>query len=933
MSATLLVALLCAWGISFADEAAPPQIYTFNIPRSSLVSAIQQFSEQTGIQVTANFGSTELPDQPVEEILGELNASDALQRLLKGTKLHTKWEGDSTVHIYPRDQPHAGDGSTGVEVTGTRLTWGRDAPAPVRVYHRDDIDRLGASTLGGVARYFTQQPYSFGERSQRTGAQHLQMRGLGVDTTLVLVNGRRALPSATSATLDAFDLNAIPLTAVERIEILSDSASAIYGADAIGGVVNIELKESVESPELLFHYGAAEGGGEERRVAGAIGSAGERLSTLLAMDYFERGMLVGAERDLWTTQDFSRYGGNDFRVTTANPGNVYSLTNQPLPGLPTSSAAVPVGSTGVLTPGDFAATAGMSNLGDSIKTWSILPEARRSSAFASAEFSLNKSVSFFGELLATRSDVFFQSDVPSLTRQLVPAGNPFNPFDEDVVVDYSMLGMKPMASVTESDFARLAIGARGELSNWDWEVAFAGSEERVEIARINELDLEKVTMALASSEPETALNPFADGPGGSKSLLSSLVADSRLFDVYSGGLQVSGFLRGALFSLPGGRSELVVGGEWRQERSRFFDTISVDRRRDVSSGFVEWGLPVLSHLSIKLAWREDHYTHADNSGNPQYGLVWRPLQNWLVRAAYGTSFRAPSLPELYSPRREFTFPIPDPARGGSVSRVSFITGGNPDLVNISARSFTSGVVYRPGTSPGLHAGAHYWRVVMDNRVVIPRLSDIAALEDTVPTRITRAAPTATDISAGWPGAMTVFDTTLLNYGRLDTSGVDLDLAYRIESPRGRMEGSLLATWVNEYVSEELGSILPVDHVGIARLEGTIPRWRIVGALTWEGDGWGTSATATFTPRYHDSDVTGALDGTLPSRTIVDVQAWLALDRLFSPGLFGEMKLTAGALNVFNRKVDFANAGSVLGYDASMSELRQRFAYLRLTKDF
>src|SRR5690606_20172009 len=121
-------------------------------------------------------------------------------------------------------------------VTGSRISDIGEGPAPVRVYNREYIDRLGVSSVAGVAGYFTQQPFSFGEWAQRTGAQHFQMRGLGVDTTLVLINGRRAPPSATSVTLNAFDLNTIPLTAVERIEVMSDSASAIYGADAIGGV-------------------------------------------------------------------------------------------------------------------------------------------------------------------------------------------------------------------------------------------------------------------------------------------------------------------------------------------------------------------------------------------------------------------------------------------------------------------------------------------------------------------------------------------------------------------------------------------------------------------------------------------------------------------------------------------------------------------------
>ncbi|HEY0681659.1 MAG TPA: TonB-dependent receptor [Steroidobacter sp.] len=941
MAATLLVALLCAWSSSFADQSAPPRLYSLNIPRGPLRAAIMQFTGQTGIQVTASFGTTEVEIQPATELQGEFEARDALNRLLAGTKLEASWESDDgTVHIYPRDLPRSWDGADGVTVVSSRLGWGSDGPEPVRTYGRDDIERYGVSSLPALARYFTQQPYSFGEWAHNTGAQHLQMRGLGVDTTLVLVNGRRVPPSATSATLNAFDLNTIPLTAVERIEIMSDSASAIYGADAIGGVVNIVMREDIKSPDVYLHYGDAEGGARERRAATSFGISGERFKSALTVDYFERGTLVGAERDLWRNQDFTRFSGRgwrgrDWRVPTANPGNVYSLTGEPLPGLSHPQASVPVGSTGVgLRPEDFLATDGEISLDSSQATVSILPDVNRLSAFGSAEFSLSDSSAVFAELLIARSDVVMQGFLPSVTQLIVPEENPYNPFGQPVAVDYSLVGMKPISYVTESDLARLVLGARGRLRDWDWELVLANSDERVATATVNDVDAARVQAALDSTEPQSALNPFSDGPAGSEALLSSLVGDPQGVDSDSRGLQAGGFLRRELFRALGGMSEFVVGGEWRREVVRFDNSIYfVKQRREIASGFAEVKLPLLKGVSIKAALRGDYYENLNDSVNPQYGLVWRPAPDWLVRAAYGTSFRPPSVFELFAPGTEFFVrPVVDPRRGGSVSLVSWGVGGNPDLGNVSARSFTGGVVYRPGYWPGLQVGAHYWRVVMNDRVATPRAAGLEQLEEM--GRVTRSAPTDADRLAGWPGAIQSVDGSLVNYGRLETSGVDFDLSYPVVGKWGKLQAALSATWVDQYVPRDLSPVQRSDRVGIAHVEGTIPEWRLVGSVTWEGTVCGVSTTATVTPRYWDTDLTGRiLDRHVPSRTVVDMQAWLELGRLFETDYLDGLKLTAGALNLLDENVDFANVGRNLGHDMSQGDLRQRFAYLRITKSF
>jgi iron complex outermembrane receptor protein len=286
------------------------------------------------------------------------------------------------------------------------------------------------------------------------------------------------------------------------------------------------------------------------------------------------------------------------------------------------------------------------------------------------------------------------------------------------------------------------------------------------------------------------------------------------------------------------------------------------------------------------------------------------------------------------PRQEFVFPVADPLRGGAVANVRLVGGGNPNLDVVTARSFTSGFVFTPGDWPEMRFAGTYWRVVMDDRIIVPPFNDILQAEDGFLDRIVRSAPTAEDLSIGRPGPLQSVDLTRLNYGRLETSGIDFDASYLVQTRHGCFNSTLTATWVHDYSSMEINSAFPTNRVGIATTQGTIPEWRVVGGLAWKLNGLGASVTATYTPAYQDSNLIGPIDRRLPSRTLVDVQASLELEALFNgSSLFSQAKLTAGVLNLFDKDPDFAEAGFVAGYDLTQADMTQRFTYLRLSKSF
>ena len=374
----LLCASLCWAALALGQSAA--RQYDFNIGALPLSQALLLFSEQTRLQYGYFPTDDEEEKLVVRAVKGRYTADEALAVLLPAGFTFT-WVNPRTITIVSppanvppggvnpaiaaKDQQHSelskeqqlsmdnGGGRSGsargpyefeekMLVEASRIAFGTlDLDIPITIMDRDRIKGLGASTLTDVLRYVTQQTHTMSESFLGDGTQFADLRGLGFDTTLVLINGHRTIATASSLTFNAFDLNSIPLGAVERVEVVSDSTSAMHGADAIGGVINIVLRENIPEPTLDIDYGAAAGGAVERHAAfGASGASGRARGSIV-LDYFDRSPLLGRERDRWNNQDFRRYGGIDWRSPAASPGNVRSTTQENLPGLPSSFAAIP----------------------------------------------------------------------------------------------------------------------------------------------------------------------------------------------------------------------------------------------------------------------------------------------------------------------------------------------------------------------------------------------------------------------------------------------------------------------------------------------------------------------------------------------------------------------------------------------------------------
>ncbi|HEY6642873.1 TonB-dependent receptor plug domain-containing protein [Povalibacter sp.] len=833
-------------------------------------------------------------------------------------------------------------------VTGSRLRLSEvEGPSPVTMFSRVDIDALGVSSVAEVLKYLPQQPYNRPQLFRTDGAQYAELRGLGADTTLVLINGRRTVPAASSVVSNAFDLNSIPLAAVERVEVLSDAASAVYGADAVGGVVNIILKRDIAEPVVALHYGAARGGAEEQRASISAGHAGERLHVSMILDYLHTDVLLGEERDLWRNQDYRRFGSVDQRSTYSNPGNVYSLTGDPLPGLSSPMAAVPQGSTGVgLTPADFVATDGQQNRESSSRYDAIVPEQERVSAAVFGEYEFGPQLTVFGEAMFVQRDLDSAASAPVLAGELVPVSNAFNPFGETVLVDFLVEGAGARHSRVENELLRGVVGARGLLGTWDWEVSVLGSREDASSWTTGGLDAAAVEEALASSDPTQALNVFQDGPGGSDALLRSLIARPVMTDYASDGAVANAFVRGSLGSLPAGSVEAVVGAEWRRDAMFFDSFLFVDEDRRAAAAFAELNVPLVSEamgwlgvkrLSLTVAARYDDYSDFGSTTNPQVGMVWMPVADLTVRASYGTSFRPPSLFELYAPRVPFPLPVSDPRRNDEIADAVAISGGNPDLLPVEGESLTAGFVWTPSAVSGLRMAASWWQIELDQRVSFLPYQVVMAYESLFADRVVREAPTPADVAAGLPGRLVSVDISRVNFGTVDTRGVDASVDYGVDTDHGRWQVRLAGTWVDRYESDELPDSPPVDHVGVANVFGTITRWQGNAAVNWTRGAWGIGVMGRYIPAYDDAVGVAAVPTgrRIPSQTLMDVQVFWDSDEIAQaqPRWWQGVRLTLGATNVLDEPVHFAEIGDYAGFDLSQGDLRQRFIYLDLSKRF
>jgi iron complex outermembrane recepter protein len=979
MARTVLVCALACLALAFAPTAAaqdsrkgpPPKEYNLHVAQQPLTQALESLYDQTGVYYGYSPNTDEEEQMLVGPLKGKFTIEEALTKLLQSTGLTYAWTNSKTMSIVraPPPPPKAAppqqvkvprDSRAAVRWAAAKEEWDQDrileevlterqrikflgeTTGTILLLDREAIERSGVTSVWDLLKYIPQQPYLRPDGARSSAAQYAELRGLGADTTLVLINGQRAFASAASFAVNAFDLNTIPLSSVERVELLFDSTSVRHGMDAIGGVLNIVLRDTIRHPNVQMHYGSASGGGSQFQTSGSLGYVRDTVRAALMLDYTTTQTLLGEERALWADQDYRRFGSIDQRSINSSPGNVTALPGLGnLPGLNSPIAAIPESIAGErIALSEYLA--GQRNFASLLRYFPIVPETRRASVVANAQVEVSPDFVASGEVMYVDRSVRYPTIPPLVPGLLVPLTNPYNTFHLPVVSNTMLQGMERQEQNIDSTLTRGTASLRGKLREWSLEFSLLRSEEDAELTSENLLDVARLMQVLANPDPAQTLDLFRPGPAASQVILDSLVAPPQVSTYATDATQLSGLASGRLFELPGGLVTAMIGGEWRKESVQF-DSALDSSVREVGAGFAEVTVPLVGidmhvpgirELKVTAGGRLDDYSDFGHIFNPQFGLRWLPYQDLALHASFGRSFRAPSMYELYLPRAESPriVPIADPRRGGAAATVALISGGNAELDPTRGESLTAGFVFTPQQLPSIELFATYWDVTMDDRITLLAPTLVLANESLFPERIIRDTPTALDVAAGQPGAVTHLDVSRMNFGRLSTSGFDLGVRYEIESSFGQFAANAIATVINDYDTVDVPATPEVDRINLANETGTITKWRGVGGLDWDRGALGATVHLRYIPAYYDTRG-GVRNGRrISAQTFVDLQATVDLGKLGRALLRG-VQLTAGASNLLNQEPHFAEVAGVQGYDTSQGDLKGRFWYVRLGKTF
>ena len=865
-------------------------------------------------------------------------------------------------------------------VTGSNLRAGESlGGANLRVVTTAEIEQAGTGSLYTFIKKIPEAGANgFGENRVNTsspGTASVSLRGLGANSTLVLLNGRRltAAPfaqggsAATLGTIQFVDLNMIPVDALARVEVLKDGASAIYGADAVAGVVNFILKDNVQGSTVRAYYGDFPGGIAANTFKGSVyaGATSGKLKVFALANFMHQAKIQYPE--------FSQK--NISLSTTQNPGTFIIPVGgtNPITGavIPAGTAAAArtfaVSSTSTAFPPSFIATTNTTtpNRHNINEVLTPQPRVTRYGALATASYELSNSASAYAEINYQKNvnlEYLSASPITNLNTVIVPANAAYNPFGVTVTNDpvvgatllYRFTELGPRATETTNEFKRVVAGLKGKLADtWSYDASLLYNRSTSDNALVSGwVSQAAVNAALADTNRATALNLFNNGstPANNAATLAKLVSNGTR-DAFTELTSLNAMATGSVYKLAAGDLKLATGGEWRDESFR--DRRTQDQllnqstpvpqskgSRRVSAAYVEFSLPLaapaqkiplLATLDLNAAGRAEHYNDAgfNNTAVPKLGLRWQPFDAQVTfRGSWGKGYRAPSLAELYQPvNTSVVFNIADPLRAGrpgsnsndtTTGQRQVVSGGNPLLSPEKSESFNTGVQFQPRALPGLSLGLDYYKVDVRDRIGASATPAIMLANPTLfPGFVDRAAPTTSDAANNLPGELIRIRQVIGNFGTAVTKGLDLSAEYRVTTKHlGKFSARAVGSTIYHAIIKTRPDLAAVETVRTFE----VPHFRGNGSLAWNYQKFGAALTADYIAGFPDA---------APSTLRVKQQTVTGLQ--VSYDLPAATKVTLGANNLFDKNPP--RTASSTGYAEQTAYFLPRFLYLEITKKF
>ncbi len=1023
----LTLSFLSIAGLSSADDVESTEKTSFDIPPQNLEAALIRFSEQTDIQLV--MASADVNGKEVEGISGEYTSATALDTLLADTNLEYSFINDRTVSVSAVADNQGGDSDSKnlnpqpvliaqnqgrptqassssrsdeeednepsdqesvldeIVVTGTQIRGAGAAGADVITLDRSYIEQGGFATTQEVLQSIPQnfglganESVSAGNMSGTNDinfSSSVNLRGLGTEATLSLVNGRRTAPGGVVGGFT--DLNFIPASAIERVEVLADGASATYGSDAIAGVVNVILKEDYDAAETRIRYAPGASDIDEFQFNQVFAKSWGSGSVMLTFEHWNRSELKSEDRAYARDSDLRPFGGEDSSTEFSNPGNIVGYTAADGTFVPTQ-LAIPGGQDGTaLTPADLLpAVANVQNIREG--SW-VLPSQERDSAMLSFSQELSSTIELFTEIYYSKREYENRSISPgTANRFTVPNTNPFfidlDPLggSTSLRVNYHFVDDygQPRSSGDVESFGA-TLGATFSLGeSWELEayVSHSSEERSSRSDRIPNTAL--FELALADSNPATAFNIFGDGANTNPATLAAIEGFSTR-GIESELMVFNVVADGDLFEMTGGAAKLGIGGEFR-DQSLDSSAIAFVRtlepvlstsnlaafalERDVAAAFAELSLPLVSdqnekpgikRLAVSIAARYEDYSDFGDTLNPKIGVSWSPTDSLTFRSTYGTSFRAPFLTQLdVSQPLALNFVLPDPSSPTGESRVFYRMGNSATLQPEEGTSWTVGIDMKPDSLPGLRIGLTYFNTQLDEKISGPirgSLADPLLQPDAFAPIIARVPDdidlgTVTTLLADCLncGTLTaddfdvVLDGRLTNIFKSETSGLDLNVAYDFDTSAGSYNAFVGASHLIGFDEQLfLGGSLE-DELDLLR--GPISL-KIRGGISWNYGGLDAALIGNH--------ITDYVSESLPACNVeaCRVGSWTTWDLNVGykfdeshPGLLGGSRFAINIRNVFDEDPPFVHLNSRgLGYDPVNANPFGQYLVFRVTKEW
>ena len=843
-----------------------------------------------------------------------------------------------------------------VVVTGSAIKrLDAESSVPVTTVKMSDLREQGLTTVEQILGQLTASQSSLGTSqavgSSTGGASFADLRGIGANKTLVLLNGRRIANNAFDGS--APDLNMIPIAAIERIEVLRDGASSLYGTDAIGGVINFITRKDYTGGSISLGFDSPQHAGGKTRNANAGFGYGdldkEGFNVFGFVDLQKQDSINGNQRD------FNRRYPGGLSASTF-PANYYVPPKTAADTVTVYNPAGPACSGNNLLPA-----------GDNTSCYittspyvDYIPESERASGMIKGTLKLNNDHQIGAEYFVTRSEVRTQIAPVPYGALSMSATNPYYPNNpalggQDITVRWRDTVNGPRRDENVNTQQRFLLTADGTVQSWDYSVGASYNVNKV---------TEKLTHGYADGNIITKgvadgiINPFGEQTAAGLALAQSAAAAGTLmtgkgetWNIDAHASREVGDWFGA-----GRAAAIAVGTEFRKEKfSQVANTdyaeivvasTGVDPNtnsrgdRKVYAFYGELNVPVLKDLDLTAAVRYDKYNDFGNTTNPKFSFRYQPTKEVLVRGSYSTGFRAPSLYELnaaqtFTNSSTVSDPQLCPTGTGSPllckTQFQVLNGGNTQLQPEKSKSATLGFQFAPIADASF--GIDFWWLRLKNLIGV--IGDASLYDPANYGQFGQyfhrnpAGQLSTDGTA-CPGADCGYiDVRQQNLGGTNTNGFDLNGNYRLRTAYGNVNFSLNSTYVTKYEFQEYQNGPWNQNVSVYAGAGPVFRWQHTVSAVWSyANKYTLGLTAHHKTGYAD-------DPSTDEGAVNRVASYTTFDLFGAYKPIKSLSLTAGVRNLFDRDppLSYQQAVFQAGYDPRYTDASGRTFYVRGSYDF